>query len=65
MNQKKAGMTTVAHKIHFRARNSRDRAALWRRGMATHCSIPAWRIPMDRGPGGLQTMESQRVGHNW
>ena len=34
-------------------------------GKETHSSIPAWRIPMDRGPGGLQTMESQRVGHNW
>ena len=29
-------------------------------GMATHSSILAWRIPM----GGLQSMGSQRVGHN-
>ena len=27
--------------------------------MATHSSILAWRIPMDREPGGLQSMGSQ------
>ena len=25
-------------------------------GMATHLSIPAWRIPWTEGPGGLQSM---------
>ena len=33
-------------------------------GMATHSSILAWRIPMDEEPGRLQSMGSQRVGHN-
>ena len=28
-------------------------------GMATHSSILAWRIPMDKEPGGLQSMRSQ------
>ena len=32
--------------------------------MAIHFSILAWRIPMDRGAGGLQSMGSQRVGHD-
>ena len=32
-------------------------------GMATHCSILAWRIPWTEVPGGLQCMGSQRVGH--
>ena len=32
--------------------------------MATHSSILAWRIPWTEEPGGLQSMESQRVGHN-
>ena len=32
--------------------------------MATHCSILAWKIPWTAEPGGLQSMESQRVGHN-
>ena len=31
-------------------------------GMATHSSIPSWRIPEDSG--GLQSMGSQRVGHD-
>ena len=31
------------------------------KGMATHSSILAWRIPWTEEPGGLQTMGSQRV----
>ena len=31
--------------------------------MATHSSILAWRIPWMEEPGGLQCMDSQRVGH--
>ena len=33
--------------------------------MATHSSILAWRIPRTAEPGGLLSMGSQRVGHNW
>ena len=33
--------------------------------MATHLSILARRIPWTEELGGLQSMESQRVGHNW
>ena len=33
-------------------------------GMATHSSKLAWRIPWAEEPGGLQSIESQRVGHN-
>ena len=33
--------------------------------MATHSSILAWRIPWAEGLGGLQSMGSQRVGHEW
>ena len=32
--------------------------------MATHSSILARRIPWKEEPGGLQSMGSQRVGHN-
>ena len=32
--------------------------------MATHSSILAWRIPWMEEPGGLQSTESQRVGHD-
>ena len=34
------------------------------RKTATHSSILAWRIPWTEDPGGLQSMESQRVEHN-
>ena len=34
-------------------------------GMVTHSSILAWRIPWAEELGGLQSMESQRVRHNW
>ena len=33
--------------------------------MATHSSILAWRIPWTEEPGGLQSIGSQRVRHNW
>ena len=33
--------------------------------MATHSNILAWRIPWTEEPGGLQSMGSQRAGHNW
>ena len=32
--------------------------------MATHSSILAWKIPWTEEPGGLQSMQSQRVRHN-
>ena len=35
------------------------------KGMATHSSISAWRIPQKEEPGGLQLIGSQRVGHDW
>ena len=34
------------------------------KGMATHPSILAWRIPWTEEPGGLQSMGCQRVGHD-
>ena len=45
--------------------------AMWETGfnplekeMATHCSTLAWRIPWTEEPDGLQTMGSQRAGHD-
>ena len=35
------------------------------KGVATHSSILAWRIPWTEEPGRLQSMGSQRVGHYW
>ena len=33
-------------------------------GIATRCSILAWRIPWTEEPVGLQSIGLQRVGHN-
>ena len=33
--------------------------------MATHSNILAWRIPWTEEPGGLQSLGSQRVRHDW
>ena len=35
------------------------------KGMGTHSSILAWRIPRTGKPGGLWSMGLQRVGYNW
>ena len=51
--------------------NARDRVQslgwedTWEKGMAAHSSILAWRMPWTEEPGGLQSMGSQRVGHDW
>ena len=34
------------------------------KGMATHSSILAWRIPRTEEPGGLQSMGLQRLGYD-
>ena len=34
------------------------------KGMATHSNILAWRISWAEEPGGLQSMELQRAGHD-
>ena len=41
-----------------------DKEDLLEKGMATHSSILAWRIPWTEETGKLQSMGSQRVGHN-
>ena len=33
--------------------------------MAAHSSILAWEIPWTEEPGGLQSMGSQRIRHDW
>ena len=38
---------------------------LLEKGMATHSSILAWRIPRTKEPGGLQSIGLQRVRRDW
>ena len=44
---------------------SLGREDLLEKEMATHSSILAWKIPWMVEPGRLQSMGSQRVGHDW
>ena len=43
---------------------SLSREDLLEKEMATHSSNLAWRIPWIEEPGGLQSVGSQRVGHD-
>ena len=43
---------------------SLDQEDLLEKEMATHSSTLAWKIPWTEEPGRLQTMGSQRVGHD-
>ena len=35
------------------------------KGMATHSSMLAWEVQWTEEAGGLQSVGSQRVGHDW
>ena len=43
---------------------SRGQKDALEKGMAIYSSILAWRIPSTEEPGGLQSIGSQRVGHD-
>ena len=51
-------ITAAEQNIEKRMKRNKDSL------MATHSSILAWRIPWTEKPGGLQSMGSQRVGHD-
>ena len=42
-----------------------SREVSWEKAMAPQSSPLAWKIPQAEEPGGLQSMGSQRVGHDW
>ena len=44
---------------------STEKCTLWEKEMAAHSSVLAWRIPGTGEPGGLPSMGSHRVGHDW
>ena len=52
----RARLSDVTFTFHFHALEKE---------MATHSSVLAWRIPGTEEPGGLPSMGSHRVGHNW
>ena len=52
----RTGLSNFTFTFHFHALEKE---------MATHSSVLAWRIPATEEPGGLPSMGSHRVGHNW
>ena len=62
---------TISRSLHVAA-NGIISSFLWlsnipssEKTMAPHSSTLAWKIPWAEEPGGLQSMGSRRVGHNW
>ena len=52
----RTGLSNFTFTFHFHALEKE---------MATHPSVLAWRIPGTTEPGGLPSMGSHRVGHDW
>ena len=55
-------------KCRHAVRETQVRSLSWEdpleKEMATHSSTLAWKIPWTEEPGGLQSIGSQRVGHD-
>ena len=59
---------TAAHQASLSITNSWSLSKLMsivEKEIATHSSVLAWRIPGTGEPGGLPSMGSHRVGHDW
>ena len=54
----------MTERLHFTSLQSLGRKDPLEEGTAAHCSILAWRFPWTEEPGGLQSLGSQRVGHD-
>ena len=54
--------------IHMQRQETQVRSLGWEdplgKGMTTHSSTLAWRMPWTEKPGGLQSMGSQSIGHD-
>ena len=58
--------TVIAHgSWKFPKRKNAISLKMLEKAMAPHSSTLAWKIPWMEEPGGLQSMGSLRVGHNW
>ena len=60
----------VVKNLPANAGDSRDMGSVFQEdpleeGMTTHSRILVWRIPWTEDPGGLQSVGSLRVGHDW
>ena len=59
-----AGLDEAQAEIKIAGRNINNFRYAVEKVMATHSSALAWKIPWTEEPGRLQSMESQRVGHD-
>ena len=59
------GVTQSWTRLKQLSSSSSSSIHLWEKGMATHSSILAWRIPGTGQPGGLLSMGSHRVRYDW
>ena len=57
------GVFQITFQIYFS--NCSNLGNLAEKAMAPHSSTLAWKIPWKEEPGGLQSMGSRRVGHDW
>ena len=58
-----AGTSQVAQQLRLSAPSAG--VQVWSLVMTSHSSVLAWRIPGMGEPGGLPSMGSHRVGHDW
>ena len=67
-NSKKSSLVAQSVKNLPAVQETRVQSLVWEdpleKEMATHSSILAWKISWTEEPGGLQSMGSQRVGHD-
>ena len=59
------GQRSMAGYSPWGRRDGHNWASELEKEMATHSSVLAWRIPGMAEPGGLPSMGSHRVGHDW
>ena len=67
LNGKKFSTLTAQRNVLIREshRKAGYCGELSEKAMAPHSSTLAWKIPWTEEPGGLQSMGSRRVGHDW
>ena len=61
---KKAFLSDQCKEIEENNRMGKTRDLFKEKAKAPHSSTLAWKIPWEEEPGRLQSMRSQRVGHN-
>ena len=61
----RSGFSLHIQWIHWYGSRTHPSPLSLEKEMATHSSIPAWKIPWTEEPGRLQPMGSQRAGQDW